>query len=219
MFTAILGHDLRNPLGAIMTAAHLLSKRATDDKTKKPLSRILSSGDRMARMIDQLLDFTRARVGSGIPLLPRQTDLRPVLEQVIEELGAPNPETEIALEHAGDTAGTWDPDRLAQVFSNLVGNAVQHGRADGRVTVRLDGSERDRMRVVVHNAGIVPPERVKRLFEPMLGADRRGENSEGLGLGLFISREIARAHGGGIAAESSEAGGTSFTVTLPRKTT
>ena len=216
MFTAILGHDLRNPLGAIMTAAQLLMRRADNEKQLKPLSRIMSSGDRMARMIDQLLDFTRVRMGSGIPLQPRPIDVRPVIEQVIAELDMQYPGAELVFECQGDTAGQWDGDRLGQVFSNLVGNALQHGREAGRVTVRIDGSKPGELRASVHNAGVVNPDRLPTLFEPMRGSDRRGEKALGLGLGLYISREIARAHGGTITVQSSEPVGTRFDVVLPR---
>jgi signal transduction histidine kinase len=201
-----------------MTAAQLMMMRGDDEKTRKPLQRIMSSGDRMARMIDQLLDFTRVRVGEGIPLARKHLDLKPVIELVVEELDAPNADNEIAVECRGDTSGPWDGDRLAQVFSNLIGNAVRHGHQAGRVTVALDGTARHALRVTVHNLGTVPAERIKRLFEPMMGTDRRGDKAEGLGLGLFISHEIVRAHGGSIAVESSESAGTSFHVTLPRAT-
>jgi len=216
MFTAILGHDLRNPLGSIMTAAQLLLKRSDNEKLTKPLGRIMSSGGRMARMIDQLLDFTRLRVGAGIPIEPKRTDLKPVVELVVAELSESNPETRIEIELQGDTVGPWDGDRLAQVFSNLVGNAVQHGALTGRVKVLVDGRDPKALRAAVHNAGAVPPERVTRLFEPLNGTAHRGEKTQGLGLGLYISQEIARAHGGAISVESSEAAGTTFQVTLPR---
>ena len=219
MFTAILGHDLRNPLGAIMTASQLLMRRAENEKLIRPLSRIMSSGDRMARMIDQLLDFTRVRVGSGIPLHPQRIDVRPVIEEVIAELDVQFPEAQLELVCQGDTSGVWDPDRLGQVFSNLVGNAIQHGKEHGRVSVRIDGTRPGELRAAVHNLGAVPRERLATLFEPMTGSDRRGERAQGLGLGLYISKEIARAHGGSITVESSDAGGTRFEVALPRPAT
>jgi PAS domain S-box-containing protein len=216
MFTAILGHDLRNPLGAIMTAAHLALKRGESERLVVPLARIVNSGERMARMIDQLLDFTRLRVGTGIPLQPRPTDLLPLLRQVIDEFDA-NPAGPLKLEHRGDTAGVWDEDRLAQVLSNLIGNAVQHGQANGGVRVRVDGDADDRVRVEVHNAGAIPSEVVPRLFEPMTGGQRPRDRSRGLGLGLFIAQQIVDAHGGAIAVETSPEAGTTFTLSLPRQ--
>jgi signal transduction histidine kinase len=215
IFTGILGHDLRNPLGAIMTAAELAMKRDESERIAKPLSRIVTSGTRMARMIDQLLDFTRLRVGTGIPLAPRPLDLSSVVRQVIDELDDSYPECSLRLEHEGDTNGVWDADRLSQVFSNLVANAVQHGVLEHGVTVRIDGTVPARVRVEVRNAGRIPAEVLPRVFEPMTGASPGRKNSQGLGLGLFISQQILRAHGGRIDVESSERD-TTFTVCLPR---
>lgn len=216
MFTGILGHDLRNPLAAIMTGAQLLIKRTDDEKHLKPLARIMSSGGRMARMIDQLLDFTRVRVGQGIPLRPKRLDVKPLAELAIEELEGPERQLSVVLESQGDTVGLWDGDRLAQVFSNLIGNALQHGTPGGRVTVSLDGTSAEVVRATVHNPGAVDATQLPRLFEPMMGSDRRGEKSHGLGLGLFISRQIVRAHGGAISVDSNEASGTTFLMSLPR---
>ena len=216
MFTGILGHDLRNPLHAIMTAANVALLRGDGDRLLKPISRILRSGERMSRMIDQLLDFTRVRTGAGIPLELRPVDLVTLVEQVSEELEDANPDWAFTVAVTGDAVGAWDPDRLAQVFSNLIGNAVQHGVPAGGVQVRIDGSEGDRVRVEVHNQGAIPRDLIARVFEPMSGSDTRRARSQGLGLGLFISEQIARAHGGTVAVESSEELGTTFIVLLPR---
>lgn len=216
MFTAILGHDLRNPLGGIMAAAQLAMRRVEGEKLLKPLGRIVNSAERMSRMIDQLLDFTRVRVGAGIPLKPAAADLDPILRQVVEELADANPAWSIRVDCGGDTRGVWDPDRLAQVFSNLVGNAVQHGDPAGGVIVTARGTDPERIVVEVHNQGEVPPELVPTLFEPMTGGDRRREKSIGLGLGLFITRQITAAHGGVIDVRSDPAAGTTISVSLPR---
>jgi PAS domain S-box-containing protein len=215
IFTGILGHDLRNPLGAIMTAAELAMKRDESERIAKPLSRIVTSGARMARMIDQLLDFTRLRVGAGIPLAPRPLDLASVVRQVMDELDDSYPECSLRLEREGDTNGVWDADRLSQVFSNLVANAVQHGVLEHGVTVRIDGTAPAQVRVEVRNSGRIPPEVLPKVFEPMAGASPRRKSSQGLGLGLFISQQILKAHGGRIDVESS-AHDTTFTVCLPR---
>lgn len=216
IFTGMLGHDLRNPLGAIMAGAHIAMRRAEGDQLVKPLSRILSSGSRMARMIDQLLDFTRVRVGNGFPLDRRPTDLVPILRQVLDELCDAHPTHHFRVEgFDGDALGNWDPDRISQVFSNLVANAVQHGTRERGVAVRIDGSRRDAVCVHIENGGNVPAALLPRMFEPMAGGDRRGEKSQGLGLGLYISREIVRAHGGSIDVATSAAG-TTFSVRLPR---
>ncbi len=225
MFTGILGHDLRNPLAAIITSARLAMSRDTTDKLRKPLARILNSGDRMTRMIDQLLDFTRVRLGSGIPVTAVDVDLAALVRQVMDELDEANPSCPLRLSCAGDTVGRWDPDRLSQVFSNLVANAVHHGVVEHGVDVSVDGGAADLVRVEVRNRGAIPPRRMQTLFEPMAGSSRRPDTSHGLGLGLFITRELVRAHGGSIQVRSDrrsetapeEPGVTTFTVCLPRR--
>jgi signal transduction histidine kinase len=215
-FTAILGHDLRNPLAAIITSARLAMARDSTEKLRKPLTRILSSGDRMTRMIDQLLDVTRVRLGGGIAVVPVHTDVAALVRQVMDELDEANPEWSFQLACHGDTCGRWDPDRLSQVFSNLVANAVRHGRSEHGVFVTVDGRGERAVRVTVHNLGAIPPERLPKLFEPLAGGARGADSSQGLGLGLFITRELVCAHGGSIEVCSDETAGTTFTVTLPR---
>lgn len=217
IFTGILGHDLRNPLGAILTAAEVALKRAEGEKVTKPLSRIISSGTRMSRMIDQLLDFTRVRVGSGIPVVPERVDLLDLLQHVIDELEGTFPGRLSSPEVLGhDVHGRWDADRLSQVFSNLIANALRHGRDETAVAVRIDARDASTVRIDVHNLGVVPPALFPSLFEPMAGGKGQVSGAQGLGLGLYISREIVRAHGGQILVSSSEPEGTTFSVLLPR---
>ncbi|MDB4952533.1 MAG: Two-component hybrid sensor and regulator [Myxococcales bacterium] len=208
LFTGVLAHDLRNPLAAMIMAAQVLMTRANPADTKT-LQRILSSGERMARMIDQLLDFTRIRVGPGIPYDPKPCNLGAVIEHVVAELS----EKRIHFEAEGDLAGSWDADRLSQAFSNLLGNALQHGDG-GDVVVRAEGTDPETIRISIHNGGQIPEERLPKLFEPLGGGGHK-EGSRGLGLGLFITREIAKVHGGNVEVVSSDAG-TTFTVSLPR---
>lgn len=215
MFTGMLGHDLRNPLGAIMTAAQLATKRAHDERLHKPLGRIVNSGRRMARMIDQLLDFTRVRVGGGLPLSTETFDVVPEIRQVIEETSKAAGRS-IALESVGDAVGDWDRERIGQVFSTLVGNAVQHGAPEMPARVRVDGTDPRAVRVEVTNGGVIPHDLVAKVFEPMTGGDGRRAKSQGLGLGLYITKQIVRAHGGDVDAQSSVAGETAFHVVLPR---
>jgi PAS domain S-box-containing protein len=139
MFTGILAHDLRNPLSSIIMAARLANTWNDSGKLGKPLSRILKSAERMTRMIDQLLDFTRIRLQGRIPIFPSSSDLSSILRQVIDELDGVNVGWQIRLKDLGDTAGHWDADRLTQVFSNLVANAIQHGKAEWGVEVTIDG--------------------------------------------------------------------------------
>jgi signal transduction histidine kinase len=196
-------------------AATLLLK--SDDLPKslcRPAERILTNVDRMARMIGDLLDFTRGRLGGGIPIEPKPVDLREIAEGVLEnqELAHPG---RMHREMRGALDGEWDGDRVAQALGNLVANAFEHG--DPATPVRVELLDQgDRVAIVVHNEGkpIAEDER-EHIFDPFRqGSTKRGD---GLGLGLFIAGEIARAHDGTIALTSSSArGGTTFQVTLPR---
>jgi signal transduction histidine kinase len=216
MFTALLGHDLRNPLGAIMTAAQLAMKRVDDERLHKPLGRIVSGGQRMARMIDQLLDFTRVRVGGGLPLsAPQRFDMLALLRNVVDSLDKASAPP-IALDCRGDSTGEWDAERLEQVFSTLVGNAVRHGAPGRPVRVRVDGSDPTAVRVDVVNDGSIPPDLAAKLFEPMTGGDGTRQKSHGLGLGLFIAKQIVRAHGGTIDVHPEGGAEIAFQVVLPR---
>ena len=216
MFAGMLGHDLRNPLSAITTGANYIARLNSSQKSTKAATRILSSAERMARMIDQLLDFTRIRVGGGLALAPTPLDLEELVCKVKDELEAANPERSIVVDVAGNTVGDWDHDRLLQVFSNLAGNALHHG-ADGQpVRVRCDGREPERVEVSIHNGGVVPPEVLPILFEPFRG-NTRYQRTRGLGLGLFITQQIVEAHGGAIQVTSAESTGTTVNVMLPRR--
>jgi signal transduction histidine kinase len=217
MFVSILGHDLRSPITAIKLAAEVIVRLSSDPRALRPTGRILTSADRMTRMIEQLLDFARARRGGGIPLQLRGVHLGELCRQAIEELEDANPNVGIHLQEVGNLSGVWDADRLGQVITNLVGNAVQHGAKGQPITIEVDGTDASTVRLRVQNAGTVSPEALPRLFE----AFKRTEASSrarkaGLGLGLFIAREIARAHGGDVAVRCSD-DRTIFEVTLPRR--
>lgn len=202
----VLSHDLRNPLTAIITASHMLKP---DQDVTRPAMRIRQSADRMGRMIDQLLDFSRIKLGAGLPLDAREIDLGPVGRQVHAELESAFPDRHIRLEEQGSLWGAWDRDRLAQLLSNLGGNACQHG--DDPIHITLDGRDAAGVRIAIENRGTIPDELIPDLFEP--GA-RRGA-SGGLGLGLYIAQQIASAHGGAIEVTSSDTT-TRFLVDLPR---
>lgn len=213
----IVGHDLRNPLGAVhMSAALLQKKGGLAGWQARTVERMRSSAGRMNRIIADLLSYTRTRLGTGIPIARRESDLAEIVRRVVDELSAGNPDREILVEAAGDLAGEWDPDRLEQVASNLVSNAVDHGEPGTPVRVALRG-EPDAVVLVVRNSGPgMPPEVLAHLFEPFSRApDEKNRKASGLGLGLYISREIVRGHGGEIFA-SSEAE-TAVTVRLPRR--
>jgi signal transduction histidine kinase len=205
VFVGVLSHDLRNPLTAIITASHML-KDADDSRAA---IRIRQSAARMGRMIDQLLDFSRIKMGAGLPLDTRQIDLAPLGRMVLAELEAAYPDRHLALEERGSLWGFWDRDRLAQLLTNLGANACQHG--DDPIEIGLDGSDPQVVRIAIANRGTIPDELIPALFEP--GA-RRG-SSGGLGLGLYIAQQIATAHGGSINVNSS-ATTTRFLVEMPR---
>jgi PAS domain S-box-containing protein len=219
-FVGTVGHDLRNPLTAIHTAAQLLLRHGgLADRQARTVARIAASSERMGRMIGDLLDFTRSRLGGGFPIQTRRMDFRELCEAVIEELELAYPERSIEFEARGDAWGNWDPDRMAQVVSNLLGNALQHSPESGTVRVDLR-DEGDRLLLETANAGPpIPPDVLPHIFEPgRRGPPGRGrKESSGLGLGLYIVRQIVLAHGGEISARSSAEEGTTFTVSLPRR--
>jgi PAS domain S-box-containing protein len=217
-FIGILGHDLRSPLGSIRTAAELLLRRETNERISRPIERIRTSADRMTRMIEQILDFTRARIGGGIPIEPAPVDLTDLASDLVEELTGAAAQ-EIVLESSGDPRGEWDSDRLAQVLSNLLANAVEHGEARQPIHLRLDGTDPGVMRFSVRNAGVIREPHLPMLFDPFrrAAAEGKGRKSRGLGLGLYIVQQLVQAHGGTIDVESSEDSGTCFLVSIPRK--
>ena len=213
MFAGILGHDLRNPLGAIMSGAELLLMRSDRSDIAGPAKRILASGGRMSRMIDQLLDFTRIRLGNGLAITPQTVDAADLARRVLDELETASPDWKGVVEQDGDTRGQWDPDRLAQMVSNLAGNARQHG-ATRSARIRLDGNAPERLLMTFENDGAIADELLSTLFDPFVGS-RESTRRSGLGLGLYITKAIVAAHGGSISAESAD-GCTRFTVALPR---
>ncbi len=215
LFIGMLGHDLRNPLNAVFMATHLLGQTATETQ-RRNLARIDNSARRMERMIGQVLDFTRVRSAGGIPLERARCDLAAICTQVAEELAIGRPEPAVKLTFSGDATGLWDADRMAQVFSNLIGNALTYGRRDAPVRVSMHAMG-PVVRCTVHNLGpAIPQASLARLFDPFRRArDAKATATQGLGLGLFIAQQIAIAHGGSISVESSDAEGTLFTVVLP----
>jgi signal transduction histidine kinase len=215
-FIGVVGHDLRSPLSAIRTGAQLLRKRAQlEPRDIAVVERITLSADRMSRMIDELMDFARGRLGGGIPIRRTPVDLHALCEDVVEEARTAHGRT-VHVELSGNPRGQWDSDRLAQLISNLVGNAIQHSPATSAVTV-IARDEQEYAVVEVRNAGApIPAGQLEHIFEPF----HRGEEakpSTGLGLGLYIVERIVRAHGGTITVTSTRDEGTTFAVRLPRR--
>jgi signal transduction histidine kinase len=215
MFYAALGHDLRNPLSAIITGATLLG-HSGDDRTASVAGRILTSASRIGTMIDQLLDLARARLAGGIPLSPTHVNLQALAEKVIaEHPSADRPA--IAFEALGDLQGTWDGSRLAQALSNLVSNALQHGSAERQVTIRIDGRNPADVVITVNNAGTIDAAILPHLFEPFRSGRAGSRRSEGLGLGLYIVEQVIKGHHGAVQVRSTQADGTTFELRLPRR--
>lgn len=217
-FIGVLGHDLRNPLGAILTGAELGARMTDYEKANQLFYRIKSSGQRMQRLIEQLLDVTRIRSAGGLTLQYAHADLRELTQAVIDEITDLHNEVCIDFQVTGTTTGEWDADRLGQVLSNLVGNAVQHAMGSTRIDVRIADSSPDSIEFCIHNDGMIPQDALPTLFDPFVKAAQR-TRSPGLGLGLYISHQIILAHCGHISVQSNAEGGTTFRVTLPRHPT
>ncbi|HEX5748394.1 MAG TPA: GAF domain-containing protein [Archangium sp.] len=216
LFLGIVSHDLRNPLNAIrLSASTLLHSEGVEKHQLKAVRRITTSAERMGRMISDLLDFTRGRLGGGIPIHPRPANLRHICQNVVEELEAGHPERKLKLTAVGRFQGAWDPDRLAQAFGNLGKNALEYS-PEGSLVDFVLRDEGDTVRLEVHNEGPpIPVEGLSSVFEPFQRAVEH-TGSSGLGLGLFIVQQIITAHGGTVEVRSTEAEGTTFTVRLPR---
>ena len=214
MFAAVLGHDLRSPLGAIMTSAHIVKRLSADPTVAGAASRILSSGQHMTRMIEDLLDTTRARLGSGLPVTLESVDLAAIVTRAVEQHTETHPDRRITVTVHGDSRGRWDGVRIAQLLSNLLGNALEHGSQESPVAIELDGRQTGIVTLSVTNDGAIAPELVPHIFDPFRSGREPGDR-QGLGLGLYITQEIARAHGGTITLESAS-GTTTFRVVLPR---
>jgi signal transduction histidine kinase len=216
LFMAVLGHDLRNPLSAILNSATLLERISKEDAVKQSAARMLGSGRRMSRMIDDVLDLTRARLGGGIPLRRQETDLGQLAQRVIQEHQLACAEDRVETRHEGDLSGYWDPDRLAQVTSNLIGNAIEHGERKDPVEVILAGSRADSVTLSVTNTGVIPEDVLPHLFDPFRGGQRHLGRSDGLGLGLYIVQQIVLAHGGRVDVKTDDTR-TTFVVEIPRR--
>ena len=214
---AIVGHDLRNPLGAVLMSAVLLQKKGgLTGWQAKTVDRARSSALRMGRIIDDLLSYTRTRLGDGIPIARRATDLSELTRKILEELRAAHPQATVEISVAGDLCGEWDSDRLEQVISNLVSNAIDHGTEGRPVALALRGGAEE-VEVEVANEGEMPREVLEHAFEAFhKGAEQTGRRASGLGLGLYIAREIVRRHGGEIAIRC-EGGTTRIATRLPRR--
>jgi phosphoserine phosphatase RsbU/P len=214
---AMVGHDLRNPLSSIVMGLRLLQRKGLVEKETELVRRMTSSASQAGRLIDQLLDLARSRLGGGIPIDPRCFDMHDVCRQVIDEMELTHPDRPLRVDVRGDLTGVWDSDRIYQLLTNLIGNAVQHGEPRSAIDLRIDGGETELVIEVANRGEPIPAATLPVIFE----AFRQGRmdnpgRTHGLGLGLFIVQQVVRSHGGSIAVTSSESEGTIFRVRLPR---
>jgi signal transduction histidine kinase len=215
-FVGILAHDLRTPLGAIaMGAAQIMATSAgPEDKHHRLGTMINRSAERMTRMIEDVIEFARGHLGGGIPVTLTPGDLGEIVREAVDEVRLAHPERAIALEMSGTLVGVWDRDRVLQLVSNLVGNAMQHG--EDPTTIGLhENADRTALILTVNSHGpVIAADRLRHLFDPLRIETRK--TRRGLGLGLYIVRQIALSHGARCEVTSDETSGTTFTVHWPR---
>lgn len=231
LFSAALGHDLRSPLGSIRSTAEAFLQLSDDLQSYQVqgVVRIRNATNRISKMIDDLIDFTHTRLGGRLPVSRKKVDLMEICLTIIDEVKVTYPDRDIRLNCHPDLVGCFDADRIGQMLSNLISNAVKYGRTDTPVTVNVQ-SGKGQLVITVHNEGDPIPKKMRRaIFEPLMRGGVRDDKSaqqshpatyrrgeDGLGLGLYIAREIAEAHGGHIDLRSSADDGTTFEVRLPR---
>ena len=219
IFLGMLGHDLRNPLGAIIGSAHIMVNTAgLPDRLLKNASLILRSGRRMHALVGDLLDFTRSRLGDGIPIVREELDLAMLCRQTVEEVAAVHSQRVVNFEATGQLRGEWDGARVSQALSNVINNAVEHGSNKTPINVTISG-DTDDVELAVQNWGpVIPTDQLDKIFAPMhrIEVDNPANPSSNLGLGLYITDRIVAAHSGTIVVHSSDEGGTTFTIRLPK---
>ncbi|MGF6225660.1 sensor histidine kinase [Pseudomonas frederiksbergensis] len=220
IFLAILGHDLRAPLQAVSMSTEILMRKTNLEGDALTCALHIKRGTRhMAVMIGDLLELVRSRLGKSLPIEPAPMDLADTAREAIAQACAAHPQCDPTLSVEGDTQGVWDGRKLNQMLQNLIGNALQHGSSNNAVKLTLRG-EADSVRLTVHNDGApIPPEALPTIFDPLVRSANEALNgpTTSLGLGLFIVKEVVKAHQGTIEVSSNEADGTLFTVVLPRK--
>lgn len=220
LFVAILGHDLRTPISAVITGSEsLIESGELSEQARTITVRTLNSAQRMNRVVADLLDFTRGKLGSGLQVTPEEIDLGNVVRGAIDESMSAHPRNVIQFSASGDLRVTGDPERLSQLLANLLMNAVQHGDGETSINVTALGEDNDVV-LRVHNCGLpISPPDLRELFSPFKRLKSEKTTSPGsndLGLGLYIAERIVAAHGGTIDVRSSAEAGTLFTARLPR---
>jgi signal transduction histidine kinase len=220
LFLGVLGHDLRNPIGAAtMAARHMVKHSATDSNQTRLASQIVSTTERATQILNDLLDITRSAFGTDIPVVKALMDMGQLGLQLAEEMRTISSGRAIDVNIVGETSGEWDRTRMGQVLSNLIGNALQYSPENSPILVTLAGQESDLV-ISVHNDGApIPPSKIKTIFDSFTRAQEGQAQREGamnLGLGLYIAKRIVLAHKGHIDVVSTVEDGTTFTVRLPR---
>lgn len=216
LLLGMLGHDMRSPLNTIQLTASYLARLNAGEEVSTASQRLIDSGARMRSLLDDLVDFNRTKLGLGIRVSPARVDLAETFSREIAQLQFANPDNEIQLEIEGDVSGNWDERRVQQILCNLVLNAIKYGTRDAPIRVRLIGVADSVQFEVLNSGAITAGGSVERLFDPLQrGPTDEETGPDGLGLGLYISREIALAHGGQINVYPHPAA-TVFAVNLPR---
>jgi signal transduction histidine kinase len=218
LLLGMLGHDMRSPLNTILTTSSYLAALNAGEQVSVSAARLIRSGAAMQALLDDLVDFNRTKLGLGVKIVPSDIDLAAVVTDELEQLRGAHPSRRIELAASGDCRGRWDGARLQQLVRNLVSNAIQYGSPDTAVRVALRGEEAEVRADVTNSGPTMDPSTLSHLFEPLERGSAHDDSHHawgGLGLGLFIVREIARAHGGEVEARS-DGGETTFAVRLPR---
>ena len=220
LFLAVLGHDLRAPLSTLSMAGQVLKSQQLQPEKVAPIGlRVERAARLMSIMVDDLIGYTRTQLGAGMPTAPRATDLQKVLQAALEDAGATHPNCRFEVDLSGDLNGEFDPVRLHQLCTNLLINAAQYGCPTAPVLVRARADAQAVTIAVTNQGSTIPAESLQSIFRPLIQLPSESDDERprtSLGLGLFIAREIAQAHGGTIVVSSNEMTGTTFTVRLPR---
>jgi signal transduction histidine kinase len=223
LFLAILGHDVRTPLGAIsMGAQVLLQDHTLPAKAIKVAQRIFNSSKRMDSIVRDLLDFSTSNLGDGIPVDPHTVDLAEICQNVVEEAKTFHPDRRVELVVTGNLSGAWDGARMAQAFSNLITNAIQHGKPESVIKVAISGFPSEVVYEVKNKADPIPPAKLRTLFDPVKRfairppSERVASRTQNLGLGLYVVKEIVAAHAGTISVAPTADDSVVFSARLPR---
>jgi len=218
----ILAHDLRNPIHSVMLGArYLFQSKSTDSNGIKAAARVQRAALRMSELVNNLLDYARTSLGDSIPVTPEATSMCAICSRAMEEVESAYPGRDITFVCAQDVEGMWDSSRIVQLLTNLLANALQHGAATGIVSVTVLDAVNSVLIEVYNEGDPIDPTSLRTLFDPLYRrasttTKARKPQSSGLGLGLFIASQIARAHGGDIAVVSTREGGTRFSIQLPK---